>query len=159
MVELFIDMCLVRLPQSSSSSGGGVSGIPVSMLNTLALAFDIENDWNYKNRNQTRWESVSSRSSSNNEEFPDTSTTHDYGWLCDLIHRFGHGGGFKMITDSIDTMKDLSGKELTALLKPLAYCAVIADKVTLDGSMNQCLDAAFVHIQRLQETELKAKEM
>ena len=153
MVELFIDLILTYLPQSSDAG----SGIPVSMLNTLALAFDTDNDWNYKNRNQTRWE-IQARSS-NTEEFTDTSTTHDYGWLCDLVQRFGHGGGFKMITDSIHSMKDLNGKELTALLKPLACCAVIANKVTLEGCMNQCLDAAFGHIERLQETELKAKEM
>ena len=149
MVELFIDMCLVRLPQEPL--------IPISVLNTLALAFDVENDWNYKNRNQTRWETVVSNSKSN-LEFTDTSSSHDYGWLCDLIQRFGQGDGFKMIASCVCD-RELTSKELTSLMKPLAHCAMILHRTTLKEPINQCLESALVHIQRLSETELKAKEM
>ena len=70
--------------------------------NTLALAFDVENDWNYKNRNQIaqgRWQASSSSSSrgGSNNSSSDASFTKvrsgscDYGWLCDLINRYGEG--------------------------------------------------------------------
>ena len=68
----------------------------------MALAFDVENDWNYKNRNQIaqgRWQASSSSSSrgGSNNSSSDASFTKvrsgscDYGWLCDLINRYGEG--------------------------------------------------------------------
>ena len=81
-----------------------------SRFNTLALAFDVENDWNYKNRNQIsqggRWQSSSSRGGSNlsntEENFTKVrSGSCDYGWLCDLINRFGEGGGFDLINQCL----------------------------------------------------------
>ena len=89
-----------------------------SRFNTLALAFDVENDWNYKNRNQIsqgRWQSSSSRGGgSSNLSGADDSFTKvrsgscDYGWLCDLINRFGEGGGFDLINQCLQVRETFS---------------------------------------------------
>ncbi len=88
----------------------------------MALAFDVENDWNYKNRNQIaqgRWQASSSSSSrgGSNNSSSDASFTKvrsgscDYGWLCDLINRYGEGERrfFYLPTLSIDKILSMRG--------------------------------------------------
>ena len=43
MCELYIELLTTRLQHDP---------LPVSMLSTLALIFDVKNDWNHKNRDQ-----------------------------------------------------------------------------------------------------------
>ena len=136
--------------------------------NTLALAFDVENDWNYKNRNQIsqgRWHSPSSRGagSSSSNLSSDVSFTKirpgtcDYGWLCDLINRFGDGGGFDLINQCLQR-DGITGKEIAALLNVCANCSNVINDVALDSMLNSCINAAFDHLKRLGDEELKTKE-
>ena len=132
----------------------------------MALAFDVENDWNYKNRNQIsqgRWQSSSSRSGGSNLSSADDSFTKvrsgscDYGWLCDLINRFGEGGGFDLIHQCLQR-DGITGKEIASLLGVCANCATVLNDVTLEPLLTSCINAAFDHLKRLGEDELKTKE-
>ncbi len=157
MLEFFIDLILVRLASSP---------VPLTMLNTLALAFDVENDWNYKNRNQLsqeRWHRPSTSSGGAAANKKDVNFTLvkpgncDYGWLCDLIHRFGDGGGFDLLHQCLQR-EGLNGKEIAALLKPCANCASLLNEDALDPVLTSCINAAFDHLKRLGNEELKTKE-
>ena len=154
MLELFLDLIIVRLPNAP---------VPVTMLNTLALAFDVENDWNYKNRNQVprgRWQSVSNSSGDQANEIEYTrvkSGSCSYGWLCDLINKFGDAGGFDLICKCLDS-ENITGKEIAALLKPFANCACILNDDALESALSSHINVAFDHLKRLGDDELKTKE-
>ena len=151
MLELFLDLILVRLTNPP---------IPVTMLTTLALAFDVENDWNYKNRNQIsqgRWKPASSPSSANKTFTKSKPGTCDYGWLSDLINRFGDGEGFDLLKRCLDR-DSVTGKEIAAVLKSCANCASLLDDDVLEPILSCCVNTAFDHLKRLSDDELKTKE-
>ena len=114
MLELFIDLILVLMRQDK---------LPIKSLETLALAFDVDNDWNCKNKDQApmgRWQIAEGRQSQEQIEY--ARVTHaiinNYGWLCDLINRFGDGHGFEMVIECL-SREDITCKGMAALLQPL----------------------------------------
>ena len=153
MLELFIDLVLVRLPSPS---------VPTTLLTTLALAFDVENEWNYKHRNQAsmgRWQPAQAgiAGAADNHEFTRINGGAAYGWLCDLINHFGSGGGFDLLSQCLQR-QGLTGKELACVLKVSANCASVLDKDTLQDAIQTSTEAAFDHLKRLGDEDLKTKE-
>jgi len=158
MLELFLDLLTTRMQYDP---------VPCSMLNTLALAFDLKNDWNHKNKGETprgRWQDTFG-GSQNAKEYARPPETHlsytreQYGWLCDLINQFGDKGGFKLIEEKFEKADNLTAKTMSALLQPLANCA----ELVVDGAARQylsnCMDKAFKYAENLGEAELKSKDV
>ena len=178
MLELFVDLIVVILPKDTTPDGGTTTWTYTvqprhctKILETLALAFDLDNDWNCKNKDQSpmgRWQPVGSNSGSdggqrrNRMEKADYALIHDhvmnnYGWLCDMINRFGDGEGFEMILRCLNR-EEITCKEMAALLQPLANTADLLNREVLGEKMQVAISVAFKQIQKLDETELKTKD-
>ena len=118
------------------------------MLNTLALAFDLKNDWNHKNKGETprgRWQDTFG-GAQNAKEYARPPETHmsytreQYGWLCDLINQFGDKGGFKLIEEKFENPDNLTAKTMSALLQPLANAAELVVDGAARGYLSNCMD-------------------
>ena len=67
------------------------------------------------------------------------------------------GGGFELINQCLQR-DGITGKEIAALLNVCANCASVLNDVTLEPLLSSCINAAFDHLKRLGEEELKTKE-
>ena len=67
------------------------------------------------------------------------------------------GGGFDLIDQCLQR-DGITGKEIAALLNVCANCASVLNEVTLEPLLSSCITAAFDHLKRLGEEELKTKE-
>jgi hypothetical protein len=67
------------------------------------------------------------------------------------------GGGFDLINQCLQR-DGITGKEIAALLNVCANCASVLNDVTLEPLLSSCINAAFDHLKRLGEEELKTKE-
>jgi hypothetical protein len=67
------------------------------------------------------------------------------------------GGGFELINQCLQR-DGITGKEIAALLNVCANCASVLNDVTLEPLLSSCINAAFEHLKRLGEEELKTKE-
>jgi ubiquitin carboxyl-terminal hydrolase 9/24 len=153
MLELFIDLILARLPHAP---------VPVSMLGTLAVALDLDNDWNSKNKDQTsmgRWQE-DDRSSSTRTEYARAAgiTSNRYGWLCDLINQFGDGDGFKILADCF-RQENVTARDMAALLRPLGNSAEVLNKDVLHSLLTPCMELAFARVGKIGDAELRTKEV
>ena len=157
MLELFIDLVLARLPTEP---------VPINLLNVLAMAFDRENDWNSKNKDQTsngRWQQLERDVGADIREDFTKPKAHsviasNYGWLCDLINQFGDGNGFNMIVECCKR-DSVTARQLTALIQPLANAARILNKPLLQPILQPCVDLAFTHVEKMGDAELRTKEV
>ena len=152
MLELFVDLIIVLLPQEK---------VPLKALETLALAFDLDNDWNAKNKDQTpmgRWQ-IESDQQQEQIEFTKVMQhmINNYGWLCDLINKFGDGKGFDMISDCLNR-EDVTCKETAMLLQPLANICDLMNNEVLGEKMQNVASTALKQVQKLGEAELKTKD-
>ena len=179
MLELFVDLIVVILPKDKTTaaddSDGGTTTWTYTvqprhctkMLETLALAFDLDNDWNCKNKDQSpmgRWQPVGKSSDGGQRRMEQVEyalihehVMNNYGWLCDLINSFGNGEGFEMILRCLNR-DEITCKEMAALLQPLANTADLLNPEVLGGKIQIAINIAFKYIQKLDEAELKNKD-
>ena len=162
MLDLFIDLVTTRLDTDP---------VPVGLLNILSTAFDLKNDWNHKNKDQSSkssgWQSPSSDSPSSSSSSYVISTSNgdffnSYGWLCDLINLFGERRGFELIKTIFDkepasAEDSLTARSMAALLNPVAQCAELICPKVATTYLSSCMDKAFKYVEGI--TDLRSKEI
>jgi len=151
MCEMFLDLIVARLTYEP---------VPFQLMQTLGLVFDYSIEWHSKNKEVSPDESgppVRQIWAEPNSSF---QTRERYGWLCDLINHFGDKNGFKLIRDNIEKSREpLTAKTMSSMLMPLANCAPMLIKKSVDSYLTPCLKQAFKFSRDIDEEILKSKDM
>lgn len=79
-----------------------------------------------------------------------------YGWLVDLLNQFGAKNGFGLIQDAFEN-EDLDPVSMSALLKPLGYCAELLNPKAICPILTKCMDRAVAFVTNLEDKDLKNK--
>lgn len=158
MLHLFIDLLIATLEKSTQP--------PVGMLKVLAMAFDPETDWNYKNRGrtwqQTHWETklggsekVYARPQSNAASY----INDQHGWMVNLINTFCEKGGLVKLQKVVETCEILDASQFTAVLKPFGLCAEYLNPKTTQEYVSPIIEQAGKYVRELQEDDFKQKKL
>ncbi|XP_064477292.1 ubiquitin carboxyl-terminal hydrolase 24-like isoform X2 [Ornithodoros turicata] len=144
MLLLLVDLVVERL---------GYDPVPENLLlHVLCMAFDAENEFHSKNKN---------RQSSLEQPlivYAKTECSLDpYGWLLDIINKFGSRGGFDKIEAKFKN--GLTANEMAALLSPLAKCAQFLNSETACSILAPCMARATDYIRSLSDEDLKNKNI
>lgn len=144
MLLLLVDLSVERLSYEP---------VPERLLSeVLCMAFDPETEFHIKNRN---------RHSSLEQPlvvYARTDGSLDpYGWLLDVINKFGSRGGFDKIEAKFKN--GLTANEMAALLSPLAKCAQFLNSETACSLLAPCMARATAYIKELTDEDLKNKNI
>ena len=92
-----------------------------------------------------------------------------YGWLCDIINRFGDQQGFEKISNYFTPSKDqtsdqntsslLNARSMAALLQPIANAAPVLMKENIKSVISSCVEKSFVYVEKMDDQDLKSKEI
>ena len=94
-----------------------------------------------------------------------------YGWLCDIINRFGDQQGFEKINNYFTSAKDrsldqntsssliLNARSMAALLQPIANAAPVLVKENIKSAISSCVEKAFLYVEKMDDQDLKSKEI
>ncbi|XP_014661859.1 PREDICTED: ubiquitin carboxyl-terminal hydrolase 24-like [Priapulus caudatus] len=154
MLTLFTDLAAARLKHLP---------VPVRLLETLAVAFDHESEWHYKNKSR-RWDKKDhweDRLGADNlfaVSPPANSYKEPHGLLVNLINKFGEQGGIDMIKRRLEE-EEPDSCVMAALLEPLGLCAEYLNQKKFQTLLAPGLDKCVQYIQRLQEQDLKHKRV
>ena len=154
------------------------------MLRILASAFDLKTDWNVKNRHRStrtrgnRWDNIDAEPTAEGDasipmphsgvEFTTAlprgpsslgGVRENYGWLRDMINKFGERGGFDLLASRCAAAEELTVRDLAALISPLANCCELLDHDVLEQPLTSCMNTAFKAVEGLEEKDLKSKEV
>lgn len=144
MLMLLIDLTVERLSYNP---------IPEKLLfNVLTMAFDPEAEFHIKNK---------SRQSSLEQGLvvyaKSRGSLDPYGWLLDIINKFGSRGGFEKILNKFG--ENLTANEMAALLNPLAVCSQFLNPDTTCTLLSPCMNKAISYIKGLTDDDLKNKNI
>ena len=82
----------------------------------------------------------------------------NYGWLRDMINKFGERGGFDLLAARAEAGA-ATVRDLAALILPLANCCELLDHDVIDRPLTRSMNAAFKAVETLDEKDLKSKEV
>ncbi|KAK2704726.1 ubiquitin carboxyl-terminal hydrolase 24-like [Artemia franciscana] len=153
MLELFIDFLVPRLKHDP---------VPNQLLNILALALDIDCEYNAKNRNQLanaeQWDEAFGSSNMYYALSPSNPSKDPYGWLVDILNYFGSKDGFQAI-QNVFAKDDLDFEQMDALLQPFSKCAEFLNPIKIKPYLGTCMSKAFNAVKKLDEKDLKSKNV
>jgi hypothetical protein len=172
MVELLVDLIAARLSYAP---------VPVKLLETLAVVFDYDSNFQRKNRARPYDRSLYDKHLNDRTlaNPPSTSTfsmynrNETYGWLCQLINRFVAKDGIPNLKDQFRSEKPLTAvvrnrkaenrsfhwsfQEYNALLSPFVNCMDYLFVDRYRQLFGEHIDQAIEYIQSLKEEDFKAK--
>lgn len=144
MLMLLVDLTVERL---------GYNPVPEKLLsNVLTMAFDPEAEFHIKNksRQSTLEQGLVVYAKSRGSLEP-------YGWLLDILNKFGSRGGFDKILSRFG--ENVTANEMAALLNPLAVCAQFLNPDTTCSLLSPCMNKAISYIKGLTDDDLKNKNI
>ncbi|KAF8763443.1 Ubiquitin carboxyl-terminal hydrolase 24 like protein [Argiope bruennichi] len=150
MLHLLINLITTRLKTDP---------VPESLLQVLEKAFDPESEFHIKNKHKT----VSSAHWLDSVFVPEQAyavsrnSIEPYGWLVDLINRFGQQNGFESIQHRFSG--DITGTGMAALLSPLAKSAEFLNPNKVCQHLSPCMDIAVRYIKSLSDNDIKSKSV
>ncbi|CAL1268833.1 unnamed protein product [Larinioides sclopetarius] len=150
MLHLLINLITARLKTDP---------VPESLLQVLEKAFDPESEFHIKNKHKT----VSSAHWLDSVFVPEQAfavsrnSIEPYGWLVDLINRFGQQDGFESI--QLRFTGDITGTGMAALLSPLSKCAEFLNPSKVCQHLSPCMDIAVRYIKSLSDNDIKSKNV
>ncbi|XP_045061353.1 ubiquitin carboxyl-terminal hydrolase 24-like isoform X3 [Coregonus clupeaformis] len=152
MLMLLVELVAERVKQEP---------IPVGLMGVLAMAFNPDNEYHFKNRMkacQRNWsevfgeEAMFAVSPSNNYQ------KEPHGWLVDLVNLFGEMGGFTAIQAKLNT-EEIEIGCVSALVQPLAVCAEYLNSSLVQPMLDPVIHKMITYVQNLEEKDLKDKRL
>lgn len=144
MLMLLIDLTVERLSYNP---------VPEKLLSiVLTMAFDPEAEFHVKNKSR-----LSTLEQGLVVYAKSRVSLDPYGWLLDVINKFGSRGGFDKILTKFG--ENLTANEMAALLNPLAVCAQFLNPDTTCSLLSPCMNKAISYIKGLTDDDLKNKNI
>ncbi|XP_041474973.1 ubiquitin carboxyl-terminal hydrolase 24-like isoform X2 [Lytechinus variegatus] len=154
MLQLLIELVAVRLKHKP---------VPLELLEVLAMAFNPETEFHYKNRAK-KWDHIFWEEKFGvNHTFAVSPPFETYkdpcGWLVNLINAFAHHGGMDQIRDRVlESIDDVDPTTLSVLMQPLGYCGEYLNPLKFGPFMALVEKQVLKYVQDLKEHELKRKK-
>eukprot|EP00795_Rhopilema_esculentum_P004483 gene4483-20726_t len=145
MLRLFIDLAAARLH---------FEPVPVKLLSVLSQAFDPDSEYHFKNRGK-RWDRAYFEDIYGFQKCP----ADPFGWLVNLINRFGLKNGLDAICDRIEKSECLTAPILASLLQPLGVCAAYLNPEVAGYKLGSAADKAVMYVKDLKDSDIKEKEI
>ncbi|XP_064607447.1 ubiquitin carboxyl-terminal hydrolase 24-like isoform X2 [Liolophura sinensis] len=156
MLQLLVDLVVARLQHSPA---------PVDLLDVLALALTPDTEFHYKNKMRrpdrvAKDDGDGDKLQSNNyAASPPSGTYKDpYGWLSNLINRFGQKGGFTLVQKFLET-ENLDAPAMAALLRPFGVSAEYLNFSVVEKLLTPGMERAIKYVQSLEEKDFKEKKV
>ncbi|XP_077972925.1 ubiquitin carboxyl-terminal hydrolase 24-like [Styela clava] len=158
MLLLFIDLIVATLERAKQP--------PVDMLKTLAMAFDSETDWHFKNRSrswpQHLWETKLGGADKVYARPPSITTTFandQFGWMVNLINTFCDKGGLSRLQNIVETCEHLDAAQFAAVLRPFGLCAEYFNPKAVQDNISPIIERAGKYVRELKEEDFKQKKL
>ncbi|PIK60872.1 putative ubiquitin carboxyl-terminal hydrolase 24 [Apostichopus japonicus] len=154
MLQMVVDLVAARLKYKP---------IPIELLELLALVFNPDTEYHYKNRNKQweriRWEGVFGVNKCFAVPPPPVTYKEQCGWLVNLVNQFAELGGIDMIKQiMMENPEDLDPSTMTVLLKPLGAAADYLNAIRIVDYLSDLEKVVLKFIADLKDNDLKQKK-
>ncbi|GFQ83735.1 ubiquitin carboxyl-terminal hydrolase 24 [Trichonephila clavata] len=150
MLHLLVNLVTSRLKSDP---------VPETLLHVLEKAFDPESEFHIKNKHKStssaHW--LDTVFSPEQAYALSRNSIEPYGWLVDLINKFGQQGGFESIQERFKG--DITGTGMAALLSPLSKCAEFLNPSKVCNTLSSCMEFAVQYIKSLSDNDIKSKNV
>lgn len=149
MLHLFLNLAVARMKYEPVSE---------AVCHVLDKAFDPESEFHIKNKHKlsmSHWMDVFGPG----QAFAlCKSSSEPYGWLVDLINKFGQLGGFQEI-QNLFSNETIPGSGMCALLSPLSKCAEFLNPTKVCSYLSPCMNTCIQYIKSLTDDDIKSKNI
>lgn len=129
-------------------------GLPELLLNTLAVIFNTDTAFHYKNMHRM-WDKAVYEEKLGDEFFSKDMDNH--GWLLNFINIFGIYGGFDAMRIQLEQSNDINS--FCVLLKPLAACSCYFNTDIMTSLFEDSLIRIYEFIKKLEGEDFKDKNV
>ncbi|KAF2363147.1 Peptidase C19 ubiquitin carboxyl-terminal hydrolase [Trinorchestia longiramus] len=145
MAEMLLDLSVVTLQCSSMQPHPGV-------LSSLAEIFTPKNEFHIKNKYKKSEYRASSPFAISSEQ-----NDYTYGWLLDLLNKFGDRGGFDALLQRL-TQPELPLSHLVFMMKPISVCCRLLRKDVIWPTLHPVLENVIDRLSNMTETHMKSAD-